>query len=285
MEISTFELLAKPIAPLIGIPPALLPVARRIVQGYFLTISNLEPIDVEYRIQFTIPKPVPANPNRILRNNAVMNAVIFFDGAVDNSPITLIKDPDQGLTENYRASFRIRARNTASFQLLPKLPDVLTASLLEVRGFVSLFRRRRFPGPLSPVKVLLNPEIRGTFLPNNFPTPPFPAPPFPAPTPSLDFDQINYTLALASGKAFNEIPPGPLEPFVRAPNLVSPIFQPLLEELSNGTLSLDSLEADNSEKAQMLVQLLAELDADEVNLQDLNTVMEKLDIPVRMSRS
>jgi len=58
-----------------------------------------------------------------------------------------------------------------------------------------------------------------------------------------------------------------------------------LEELSDGTLDFASLEADNSGKAQMLVQLLAQLDANEVNLNDLNTVMERLDIPVRMSRS
>jgi hypothetical protein len=274
MEISTFELLAKPIAPVMGTPPALLPVARRIVQGYFLTITNLESFEVEYRIQFTIRKPNPANANRVLLGNAV----IFLDSVNNNSPVTLIKDPDVGETENYRANFRIRGRNTASFQLLPKLPDVLTPGLLEVRGFVSLFRRRRFGGPLSPVKVLLNPEIRGTFLPNNFPTPPFPAP-----TTPLDFDQINYTLAIASGKGLNEILPGPLEPFLTAPTLVSPIFQPLLAELSNGTLNLDSLEAENPEKAKMLVQLLAEIDASEVNLSELNAVMEKLEIPVRMS--
>ena len=209
MEISTFELLAKPIAPVMGIPPALLPVARRIVQGYFLTITNLESFEVEYRIQFTIRKPNPANANRVLLGNAV----IFLDSVNNNSPITLIKDADVGETENYRASFTIRARNTASFQLLPKLPDVLTAGMLEVRGFVSLFRRRRFPGPLSAVKVLVNPEIRGTFLPNNFPTPPFPAP-----TTPLDFDQINYTLAIASGKGLNEISPEPLEPFLQVTN-------------------------------------------------------------------
>ena len=274
MEISTFELLTKPIAPLNLLPPELDPVARRIVRGYFLTITNLESFDVEYRIQFTIPKPTVANPNRVLLGNAV----IFFDGAADNTPITLIKDPDQGQTENYRASFRIRARNTASFQLLPSLPGVLTASQLEVRGFVSLFRRRRFPGRLSPVKVLLNPEIRGTFLPNNFPTPPLPAP-----TTPLDFDQINYTLAIASGKGLNEIPPGPIEPFIQPATIVSPIFQPLLEELSNGSLDLVTLEAENPEKARMLVQLLAELDASEATLSELNTVMERLEIPVRMS--
>jgi hypothetical protein len=274
MEISTFELLAKPIAPVMGTPPALLPVARRIVQGYFLTITNLESFEVEYRIQFTIRKPLLPDPNRVLLGNAV----IFLDSVGNNSPITLIKDADVGETENYRASFRIRARNTASFQLLPKLPDVLTPGMLEVRGFVSLFRRRRFQGPLSAVKVLLNPEIRGTFLPNNFPTPPFPAP-----TTPLDFDQINYTLAIASGKGLNEIPPGPVEPFIKTPTLVSPIFQPLVEELSNGTLNLDTLEAENPQKARMLVQLLAELDASEVNLSELNTVMERLEIPVRMS--
>ena len=49
MEISTFELLAKPIAP--SGPPELAPVLRRVVQGYFLTISNLETFDVRYRIE------------------------------------------------------------------------------------------------------------------------------------------------------------------------------------------------------------------------------------------
>jgi hypothetical protein len=274
MEISTFELLTKPIAPVGGNLSA---VGRRIVQGYFLTISNLERFEVEYRIQFTIRKPTVADPNRVLSGG---NAVIFLDSVNNNSPVNLIKDADVGETENYRANFKIRGRNTASFQLLPNLAKVLSTSLFEVRGFVSLFQRNRLPATLSPVKVLLNPEIRGTFLPRNFPPPAnLPVPP----DSEFDFDQINYTLAIASGKAFNEIPLGPRETIIKIPNLVSPIFQPLLEELNNGTLDLASLEAENPEKARMLVQLLAELDASEVNLSELNTVMEKLEIPVRMS--
>lgn len=273
MEISTFELLTKPIAPVGGNLSA---VGRRIVQGYFLTISNLERFEVEYRIQFTIRKPNPADPNRVL----VGNALIFLDSASNNFPVTLIKDADVGETENYRANFKIPGRNTASFQLLPNLAKVLPASLLEVRGFVSLFQRNRLPATLSPVKVLLNPEIRGTFLPRNFPPPAnLPVPP----DSEFDFDQINYTLAIASGKAFNEIPLGPREPIIKIPTLVSPIFQPLLEELNNGTLDLASVEAENPEKAKMLVQLLAELETSEVNLSELNTVMERLEIPVRMS--
>ena len=267
MEISTFELLAAPIALVMGLPPALLPVARRVVQGYFLTISNLEPISVRYRIEFAISLPVPANPNKILLNNAVL--VVDVEGL--NTPIALTQVPNK--PQVYRGFFTIPPHKTASVQLLPKLPDVLTPGLLEVRGYVSLFRvRTKFPffPPLSPVKVLLNPEIRGTFLPNDF---------LSAARTSPDFDQINYTLAIASGKGLNEIPSQPGFPF----SIDLPTFEPILEQLRNGTLDLASLEADNSEKAQMLVLLLAELEANEVSLKDLNTVMEQLEIPIRIS--
>jgi hypothetical protein len=275
MEISTFELLAKPIAPVAG---NLSPVGRRIVQGYFLNISNLEEFEVEYRILFTISTPGQNDPNRIITLGANRNVILVVDVAGNNIEIPLT----QNGAAVYRGFFIIPARQTASVELLPRLPQVLTPGLLEVRGFVSLFRRRKLFGNLPPVKVLLNPEIRGTFLPKGFPPPP--NAPLPPDT-EFDFDQINYSLAIASGKALNEIPPGPVEPEFIPANLVSPIFQPLLEELNNGTLDFASLEAENPEKAKMLVQLLADLAASEVNLSELNTVMERLDIPVRMSSS
>jgi hypothetical protein len=263
MEISTFELLTAPIAPVIGIPPALIPVARRVVQGYFLTITNLEAIDLRYRIEFTISLPVPEDPNKILLNNAFL--VVDVEGL--NTTITLTQQP--GRPEVYVGFFTIPARKTASVQLLPILPQALTPGLLEVRGYVSLFLppgRRGFPQSSTPVKVLLNPEIRGTFLPNDFPPQ---APTLP------DFDQINYTLAIASGKGLNEIPP-------EGRRIIIGPAEPILEELNNGTLE-PSLGADNSENALMLVRLLGELDPSEANLKDLNTVMEKLEIPLRMS--
>ena len=272
MEVSTFEILAKPIAPAIPSAPELIPVSRRVVQGYFLTISNLEAIDLRYRIEFTVSLPVPADPNKILLNNAFL--VVDVEGI--NTPITLTQQP--GKPNVYRGFFKIPAHKTASVELLPLLPASLILGLLEVRGYVSLFLppRRIFPLPMpqsdKPVKVLLNPEIRGTFLPNDFPSI----------TKNLpDFDQINYTLAIASGKGLNEIPPEPGKQII----IDLPIVAPILEELRNGTLDLPSLETDNSEKAQMLVQLLAQLDTNDVNLKELNTVMDKFDIPVRMSRS
>jgi len=268
MEISTFEILTAPIAPVVGIPPALIPVARRVVQGYFLTISNLEAIDLQYRIEFSISLPVPADPNKILLNNAVL--IVDVEGLNITIPLT----QQRGRPKVYSGFFRIPAHKTASVQLLPKLPDVLTPGLLEVRGYVSLFPQVSafIKFPPKTVKVLLNPEIRGTFLPNDFPS---------RANTEFDFDQINYTLAIASGKGLNEIPPEELPPII----IDFPTLEPLLEELRTGNLDLASLESDNSEKALMLVQLLAQLDPSEVNLKDLNTVMEKIDIPVRMSRS
>jgi hypothetical protein len=119
--------------------------------------------------------------------------------------------------------------------------------MLEVRGYVSLSRAVFGfpPESFPPVKVLLNPEIRGTFLPNDFPA---------LPGTELDFDQINYTLAIASGKGLNEIP-NVLGSASFPIDLAT--IEPILEQLRNGTLDLASLKADNSEKAQTLVQLLA----------------------------
>ncbi|MGL5060264.1 MAG: hypothetical protein ACRC62_09790, partial [Microcoleus sp.] len=169
---------------------------------------------------------------------------------------------------------RIPAGKTASVELLPLLPDALKDSSLEVRGYVSLFAPVRgfpFPGPeLPPVRVLLNPEIRGTFLPNDFP----------GVIGDLDFDQINYTLAIASGKGLNLIPRPRTGPILIDP----PILMPVLEELRNGTLESASLDADNSEKAKMLVQLLAELETNDANLSAINTLMDKFDISLKMSR-
>jgi hypothetical protein len=247
-------------------------VARRIVQGYFLTISNLEPIDLRYRIEFTVSLPVPPDPNKILIDKKNAFLVVDVEGANFEVPLTQVK----GKPKVYRAFFTIPAHKTASVELLPKLPEALDPGLLEVRGYVSLFLplRRVFPRPVpqsrTPVKVLLNPEIRGTFLPNDFPS---------RANTGFDFDQINYTLAIASGKGLNEITPEKGLEF----SLELQTIEPILEQLRNGTLDLESLEADTSEKAQMLVQLLAEFDANDVNLKDLNAVMEKFDIPVRMS--
>ncbi|MEG4801636.1 hypothetical protein QUB63_17260 [Microcoleus sp. ARI1-B5] len=234
MEISTFELLAKPIAPPVPTSPELAPVLRRVVQGYFLTISNLEAMDLRYRIEFTVSLPVPADPNKILIDGVNVRLIIDVEGT--NTFIPLTQSPMNPSV--YWGVFRIPAGKTASVELLPIVPAALTPGTLEVRGYVSLFfhPRRFFPGPAIPtkkaVRVLLNPEIRGTFLPNGFP----------GVVGDLDFDQINYTLAIASGQALNLIPLKTSGPIIIDP----PILIPVLEELRSGNLELATSEADSS---------------------------------------
>ena len=69
-EISTFELLVKRIVP--ANTAALEDVARRIVQGYFLTMTNLKSTDLVFQLEFLISRPVPAAADRSLEGDAVM---------------------------------------------------------------------------------------------------------------------------------------------------------------------------------------------------------------------
>ena len=239
MEISTFELLVKRIAP----PPATPDVARRVVQGYFLTITNLESKDLTFRIRFNISKPNPADSDRTLFNNAGL------------------------FSSTFGGSFVLPAKQTASVQLLPNIslfadenPD------FEVRGFVTLRlpQIKRQPQSATPVRVLLNPEIRGTFLPNGFPG-----------GDASDFDQINYPLTVATGKGLNEIAPDARFTFPSIPADV-------LQSLSDNAIEA-LVDADELEKSQTLIELMAQLDLAPQNLVNLSDALGKLNIPVRVS--
>ncbi|MGB0563554.1 MAG: hypothetical protein ACPGVO_17380, partial [Spirulinaceae cyanobacterium] len=52
--VSTFELLVKRIAPQQVLPVPVQPVARRVVQGYFLTITNLESESIFFGIEYFV---------------------------------------------------------------------------------------------------------------------------------------------------------------------------------------------------------------------------------------
>jgi hypothetical protein len=257
MEISTFELLVKRIAP----PPAPQDVARRVVQGYFLTVTNLESKDLTFRIRFNISKPNPAgDPDRTLFNNAGL----FFDIAGPNTTIPLSGGANSTV---FAGSFVLPAKQTASVQLLPNTNlFAATNPDFEVRGFVTL-RLPPIEGQaqsLTPVKVLLNPEIRGTFLPNNFPG-----------GIGGDFDQINYPLAISTGKALNEIS-------ADLPLIIPPFPLEVINALQGNVID-EILDGDNLEKAQSLIELMAQLDSNPRNLENLSEALSKLNIPVRVS--
>lgn len=293
MEVSTFELLIKRIAPTAGLPADIQGGIRRVVQGYFLTISNLESQDLRFRIEFVDSDPSPDNTNRRL-SVSPRNFDLLFDTAGSNVPLigtsTFFAGNPTGGT------FTLAAGQTASVQLLPTLapfmpqvggpPTPLPSPLnnpnpqLEIRGYVRLRlppNNRFIPGlpprfisepqlP-NPAKVLLQPEIRGTFLPNSFS----------ALAPG-DFDQINYSLVTASGQALNEIEPeGQL---TVDPVLVMSTFQRLQAE----GFDLERLEGlDNQTQITRLVESIAQLETSPENLEQVSDLLSKLEIPVRMT--
>ncbi|MGB3693401.1 MAG: hypothetical protein WBG70_08470 [Spirulinaceae cyanobacterium] len=274
MEVSTFELLAKRIAP----PPTSPTLARRVVQGYFLTISNLEDEEFRYTLEFQISLPDPPDSDRTLAGNAT----VLLDVAGANQPLTLSPVSAAVGTTRFSTSFRLGGKQTASLQLLPNLTPALLADPnpdLEVRGFVRLRlpavfrfqsfppRFRRVPQSDSPVKVLLNPEIRGTFLPNNFPSG------------GGDFDQINYPLVLASGKGLNTIEPESgrllVIPDVQIPQLI--------EELPlRNRPTIDFAALDEKDHAAALVEVISQIEPSQANLQNVSDLLSKLNVPIAM---
>jgi hypothetical protein len=175
MFVSSFELLVKPIAP----PPFSPTISRRVVQAYFLSISNLNPIgeaDVALSVQFTGTPEL--NNDELIAITDMGSGNIFSDLVPD----TVTNKPSQAIT--------LASGTTALFVLQPDLTKSapnrasLETASLEVRGYVEI--------TLSPfsandkVELLVTPQIRGTFLPAN------------VSEPNPDFDQQAYALPTAN---------------------------------------------------------------------------------------
>lgn len=211
MLVSTFELLVKRIAPLApGGPGAGVNAPfRRVVQGYFLIITNLNPTrTANFFLQFTIPS-LPAGSTDAFNREFVLgtgaNVRTGYDVAAQNN-VSLALNPGTA-TPNFKEfnTFRFSAGplQTVSVNLLPNLsnPSVLTNESLEVRGSVELIQAytslREIINGVPATDVLLSAEIRGTFLDNDYPNNMVGT--------ELDFDQINYGLPLASGNGRNTV--------------------------------------------------------------------------------
>ncbi|MEQ8381634.1 MAG: hypothetical protein RH949_04590 [Coleofasciculus sp. A1-SPW-01] len=169
--VSTFELLVKPL-----VQPAadILGAGRTIIQGYFLTISNLNSSNpVRLRVNFTAQSP----------NLNSQPLLAFFD--VGGSNLPLIPGFSNATNQTYFIS--IPPRDTGLFLLQPNVTDrnVVAAADTEIRGFVTLSLANLFGS--NSFDLLLTPQQRGTFLPQNFPAD------------NVDFDQLAYALPTATG--------------------------------------------------------------------------------------
>ncbi|AFY28556.1 hypothetical protein Cyagr_1385 [Cyanobium gracile PCC 6307] len=190
MLVSTFELLFKATAPanppLVRVPGA----ARGILQGYFLTIANTSTTSLTFLLTFNATTPA-LNLAQTVQATDVTGGNSFGD-------LTPTADPNR-----FTLSVRVPGRDTA---LVILQPDVTLANLpdsVEFRGFVEIeITTRTFQG--QTFDVLLTPEHRGTFLPNNFS---FVPPPLPvANNNGRDFDQLIVALPTATGSALFRLP-------------------------------------------------------------------------------
>jgi hypothetical protein len=214
--VSTFELLVKPIAPA-GTGPAA--VARTVVQGYFLTVANTSNVSANLRLQFTATTP----------SIDLIRTATFFDVNGNNvkGDLTATSDP-----RKFTYNFTVPAHDTALVSLLPDLivPGVLASRNLEIRGYVEIFRASFFG---SNYELLLTPEHRGTFLPQNLN----------AATP--DFDQLAYALPTANGSSFYR-----LNSFVFPGDLTS-----VISGQANSAISTSDMQQMFSIMAERMEQL------------------------------
>ncbi|MEZ0484637.1 hypothetical protein [Fibrella aquatica] len=207
--LTTFELLVKRIAPTPGGPanPSNAPF-RRIVQGYFLTIShipdnNSAALPLKMRFTTNIVNQDVLDPNnRFYRGligstlaNSNHSLVVDNAGAQTTSLLTALAvlPSSQQFDSN---PFTIQPGQTISVALFPNVgnPFVLSAENLAVRGYAEILTVN---GQAAGEQLLISAEQRGTLLDNDYPV-------FNN-ADVLDFDQIAYSLPLAGGGALIKI--------------------------------------------------------------------------------
>lgn len=197
--VSTFELLVKRQLPKAGDLPATIPVelggkitklSRTVIQGYFLTISNLNAYNVTISLVFTVVSNPP------IRNN-----IGDLLGFIDVNDINLLANIRPDVVPNkIRFTRTIPASETGLFLLQPNIlkpavidptdptnnkPALLDDEDFEVRGYVEVFISSLSTG-FNTARLLLTPEHRGTFYTD-------------LTLDTVQLDQIAYALPTAHG--------------------------------------------------------------------------------------
>ncbi|WP_144036931.1 hypothetical protein [Synechococcus sp. MW101C3] len=162
--LSTFEILLKPQLPkdLTEKIPALGKVTRVILQGYFLTVSNLSDKGVGLSVTFVTITP-GLDPSKILAR---------FDVIGQNGPASLTQDPPpanqpspkKGDVVRTKFSIFLNPHDTGLLIVQPDAskPNVLKAVDFELRGYVELSLSASNMQQASDV--LVTAEHRGTFF-------------------------------------------------------------------------------------------------------------------------
>lgn len=286
--ISNFELLVKRIGPPSGPPAPFNAAFRRLLQGYYLTISNPNDRDVNLKARAVFPrinssgKTSPFTVNeRELVGGVTPNHVYAYDRTGDITNAAAAPRELLGALRLYRSKTESKTFETNIFSLdcnqtglLNIVPKPSAAAVpnpeIEIRGYIRLIqtyliRIIRRPNGLclivftrpDPIDLLVTPEIRGTFLDDNYPSPG-----------TLDFDQSNYALPTSTGSAMvrvEDIQP----PFEVVP--VDPIFPLEREEIE-----FDGLGSQiESESLSGKLNLAGQFSLDDKSIKYLQSLINK----------
>jgi hypothetical protein len=241
--VSSFEILFNRIAPF-NPNPAVGAVARKVLQGHFLTISNTELhrsvyFKVKYIYGNNIPTANTLDAERELNlapfpNSPAGNAVLIYDGGSINNQLIPVNETVRATGVNIPGgdyfvvstrNLRLRAGETGLLALLPYAQNANANSLadptpsIEVRGHITIEQVSEAsyvnngqtiietnPYVKDAAKLLLSSEHRGTFLDEEYNG--INIEPFAGGNvrAGFDFDQLAYALPLAEGKALYELP-------------------------------------------------------------------------------
>lgn len=192
--ISNFEVLLKPQLPPV---PGIEKLGRNVIQGYFLTISNVNFFPVTVSIVFTVRFPVNSSGSPAFPGNFAdfLNAVDIsgenlFSG---DSPESTLVPEIVPQNNKARITFTLPENGTGLLLLQPNiLPpfDFLKTPNFEARGYVEIFLSSLSGSDIATL--LVTPEHRGTFFKD-----------FEGKKPDdVSLDQIAYALPVSNGGVF-----------------------------------------------------------------------------------
>lgn len=250
INVSTYELLVRPI---IGDEDSR---NRTVIQGYFLTIAN--PSSSELEIELTFRASTPDFPSS--------NFVAFWDVSGSNLEV----DPDEIppiTTGTYR--FSLPAWDTGLFLLLPNVqnPRIIADRTTEIRGYVRLAIPSATPIGMMDTgnrTLLLSAQQRGTFLPQGAINAPEVG----------DYDQVSYSLPLASGASEVTVVAEEVDPVFIISDLVRETF---LDAIENDPGLISKISSDE------FAQMLSGLNPDEQR-QMLKLFLERADAQLAVAR-
>ncbi|UBF27038.1 hypothetical protein K9N68_03390 [Kovacikia minuta CCNUW1] len=236
MLLSNFELLLKPITPATGTVPNS---NRSILQGYFLTVTNLNPTPLNLRLRFNAQTP-SLNNSQLLVIRDTTGGNVGLGNPAATPPI-----PPSRLTAQNTYDFRLNGGDTGLVILQPDITTLNPANVadrVEFRGYVEIFAVLPFPSPGRTFPLLVTPEHRGTFLPSPG---------------GSEFDQLISPLPTISGGSLLNVD-AVSDPVIGTLPLPAPSIPNSLgaESRTNGASNGSSPAPENGQQLENIQQIL-----------------------------